>query len=38
MLRRKRVVLYVTIGVIAGLALTVYLPWYAVGPGPARAV
>jgi PDZ domain-containing protein len=38
MLRRKRVVLYVAVGVIAGLAVTVYLPWYAVGPGPARAV
>ena len=38
MLRRKGVVLFVTIGVIAGLAITVYLPWYAVGPGPARAV
>lgn len=38
MLRRKRVVIYVAIGVIAGLAVTVYLPWYAVGPGPARAV
>jgi PDZ domain-containing protein len=38
MLRRTRVVLYVAIGVIAGLAFTVYLPWYAVGPGPARAV
>ena len=38
MLRRKRVVLYVAIGVVAGLAFTVYLPWYAVGPGPARAV
>jgi Lon-like protease len=38
MLRRKSVVLYVAIGVIAGLAVTVYLPWYAVGPGPARAV
>jgi len=38
MLRRKGVVLYVTIGVIAALAVTVYLPWYAVGPGPARAV
>ena len=38
MLRRKRVVLYVAIGVIAGLAVTIYLPWYAVGPGPARAV
>ena len=38
MLRWKRVVLYVTIGVMAGLAVTVYLPWYAVGPGPARAV
>lgn len=36
--RRKGVVLFVTIGVIAGLAITVYLPWYAVGPGPARAV
>jgi len=38
MLRWKRVVLYVAIGAIAGLAVTVYLPWYAVGPGPARAV
>jgi Lon-like protease len=38
MLRRKGVVLFVTIGVIAGFAITVYLPWYAVGPGPARAV
>ena len=38
MLRWKRVVLYVVIGVIAGLAVTVYLPWYAVGPGPVRAV
>ena len=38
MLRRKRVVLYVAIGVMAGLAVTIYLPWYAVGPGPARAV
>jgi PDZ domain-containing protein len=38
MLRRKGAVLFVTIGVIAGLAITVYLPWYAVGPGPARAV
>jgi PDZ domain-containing protein len=38
MRRRKGVVLFVTIGVVAGLAITVYLPWYAVGPGPARAV
>jgi Lon-like protease len=38
MQRRKGVVLFVTIGVVAGLAITVYLPWYAVGPGPARAV
>lgn len=38
MLRWKRVVLYVAIGAIAGLTVTVYLPWYAVGPGPARAV
>ena len=26
------------LGVLAGLAITVYLPWYAVAPGPARAV
>jgi PDZ domain-containing protein len=38
MRRRKGVVPFVTIGVVAGLAITVYLPWYAVGPGPARAV
>jgi PDZ domain-containing protein len=38
MLRWKRLLVYVSLGAIAGLALTVYLPWYAVGPGPARAV
>src|SRR5262245_49890947 len=26
------------VGVVLGLAITVYLPWYSVGPGPARAV
>jgi len=29
---------FVTLGVLAGVAITVYLPWYAVAPGPARAV
>jgi PDZ domain-containing protein len=29
---------FVALGVLAGLAITVYLPWYAVAPGPARAV
>ena len=38
MLRWKRLLLYGTLGVIAGLAVTIYLPWYAIGPGPARAV
>jgi PDZ domain-containing protein len=38
MLRWKRLLVYVSLGAIAGLALTIYLPWYAVGPGPARAV
>ncbi len=38
MLRWKRLLLYGTVGVIVGLAVTIYLPWYAVGPGPARAV
>ena len=30
--------MFVALGVLAGLAITVYLPWYAVAPGPARAV
>ena len=38
MRRWPRWVAFVTLGVIAGLAVTVYLPWYAMGPGPARAV
>lgn len=38
MLRWKRLAAYVSIGVLVGLSLTIYLPWYAVGPGPARAV
>ena len=38
MLRWKRLLLYGTLGVIVGLAVTIYLPWYAIGPGPARAV
>src|SRR5262245_11032880 len=31
-------IVFVALGVLAGLAITVYLPWYAVAPGPARAV
>ena len=31
-------VVFAVIGVLVGLAITVYLPWYSVGPGPARAV
>lgn len=27
-----------SIGVVLGLSITIYLPWYSVGPGPARAV
>jgi Lon-like protease len=38
MVRWKRLLVYLSLGAIAGLALTIYLPWYAVGPGPARAV
>ena len=30
--------LYATIGALAAFLVTVDLPWYAVGPGPARAV
>ena len=38
MVRWKRVLLYGSIGAVVGLAVTIYLPWYSVGPGPARAV
>ena len=31
-------VVFAVIGALIGLAITVYLPWYSVGPGPARAV
>lgn len=34
----KRLAAFVAVGVVVGLSLTIYLPWYAVGPGPARAV
>jgi len=36
--RWTRWVVLVALGVVFGLAVTVYLPWYAIGPGPARAV
>jgi Lon-like protease len=35
---RRWWVVFAVIGVFVGLAITVYLPWYSVGPGPARAV
>ena len=38
MRRPTRWIVFVALGVIAGLAITIYLPWYAVAPGPARAV
>jgi Lon-like protease len=38
MRRWIRWIVFVALGVLAGLAITVYLPWYAVAPGPARAV
>jgi Lon-like protease len=38
MRRWTRWVVLLALGVVAGLAITVYLPWYAVAPGPARAV
>jgi len=38
MTRWRRYLLFVAVGALVGLAGTVYLPWYAVGPGPARAV
>jgi Lon-like protease len=36
--RWKRILLYGTVTAIVVAAFTVTLPWYAVGPGPARAV
>ena len=38
MVRWKRVLIYGSIGAVAALGFTIYLPWYSVGPGPARAV
>ena len=38
MARWRRYLWFVPLGAFIGLAATVYLPWYAVGPGPARAV
>ncbi|HJS26923.1 MAG TPA: S16 family serine protease [Actinomycetota bacterium] len=38
MFRWKRLLLYGSVAAIAVAAVTVTLPWYAVGPGPARAV
>jgi PDZ domain-containing protein len=38
MARWRRFLWFVPLGALIGLAATVYLPWYAVGPGPARAV
>ena len=34
----KRLALWVVLGALVVLAVTASLPWYAVGPGPARAV
>ena len=33
-----RWIVFGVLGVLLGLAVTVYLPWYAMAPGPARAV
>ena len=38
MRRWIRWIVFLVLGVFAGLAITVYLPWYAVAPGPARTV
>jgi PDZ domain-containing protein len=38
MFRWKRIALYGVVGAFLALAVTVYLPWYALEPGPARAV
>jgi Lon-like protease len=38
MRRWTRWIVILALGVLAGLAITVYLPWYAAAPGPARAV
>ena len=38
MIRWRRYLWFVPLGALIGLAATVYLPWYAIGPGPARAV
>ena len=38
MFRWRRYLWFVPLGVLLGLGATVYLPWYSVGPGPARAV
>jgi PDZ domain-containing protein len=37
-IRWRRYLWFVPLGALIGLAGTVYLPWYAIGPGPARAV
>jgi PDZ domain-containing protein len=36
--RWRRYLWFVPLGALLGLAVTVYLPWYSIGPGPARAV
>jgi Lon-like protease len=36
--RWRRVVILVPLAALALAAITLYLPWYALGPGPARAV
>ena len=38
MVRWKRLLVYGSIGAVVALGFTIYLPWYSVGPGPARAV
>jgi PDZ domain-containing protein len=37
-IRWRRFLWFVPLGALLGLAVTVYLPWYSIGPGPARAV
>ena len=38
MIRWRRYLWFLPLGALLGLGVTVYLPWYSVGPGPARAV
>jgi PDZ domain-containing protein len=38
MIRWRRYLWFLVPGILLGLGATVYLPWYAIGPGPARSV